>query len=268
MSRGEKPVTGNLSGQTVARVAAAAGVSAMTVSRFFSHPEQLSQKMYERVKRTVEALNFVPNANARALTRGSTETLALVLADMSHPFFMEVAAGVEEVAQQAGYTLLLGHSGEDLTKERKYLESLIFRRVEGVIVAPTHNAEHNLDVLGSRGVPTLLIDRRLPAYAFDVVRGDTFLGGYILTKHLVDQGYRNITFIGGYLGTSSLVDRLNGYRKAVKEANIAERSISGRYDRDSGFEIVEQLIQVDEKFPDALIAANNMVAVGALLALT
>lgn len=267
MSSREKPLMGNLHGQTIAGVAAAAGVSAMTVSRFFSHPEMLSPTMYERVKLTVEALNFIPNATARALMRGSTETLALVLADMRHPFFMEVAAGVEEAAQQAGYTLLLGNSREDLMKERRYLEGFISRRVEGVIVAPTYGAQHNLDVLGSQGVPTLLIDRRLPGYAFDVVRGDTFLGGYILTKHLVDQGYRNITFVGGYLGTSSLVDRLNGYRKAIEEANLVERSIAGRYDQESGFEIIDQLVQGDERFPDALITANNMVAVGALLAL-
>ena len=267
MSSREKSVASNLQGQTIAGVAAAAGVSAMTVSRFFSHPEQLSQATYEQVKHTVETLNFVPNATARALTRGSTETLALVLADMRHPFFMEVAAGVEEGAQQAGFTLLLGNSGESLSKERKYLEGLIARRVEGVIVAPTHGAQHNLDVLGRQGVPTLLIDRRLPGYAFDVVRGDTFFGGYLLTKHLVDQGYRNITFIGGYLGTSSLIDRLNGYRKAVDEAGLVERSLPGRYDQASGFELVKRLIQENKKFPDALIAANNMVAVGALLAL-
>lgn len=260
-------MTGKQRGQTIAGVAAAAGVSAMTVSRFFSHPEMLSQTMYERVKLTVEALNFIPDATARALTRGATQTLGLVLADMSHSFFIEVTAGVEEAAQQAGYTLLLGNSRENLTKERKYLEGFIARRVEGVIVAPTHGAQHNLDVLGSQGVPTLLIDRRLPGYAFDVVRGDTFLGGYILTKHLIDQGYRNITFIGGYLGASSLVDRLDGYRKAIKEANLSERSIAGRYDRDSGFEIVDRLAQETEKFSDALITANNMVAVGALLAL-
>lgn len=267
MSSREATTTDNSHGQTIAGVAAAAGVSAMTVSRFFSRPEMLSPTMYERVKLAVEAVNFVPNATARALTRGSTETLALVLADMSHPFFIEVAAGVEEAAQQAGYTLLLGNSREDLTKERKYFESFISRRVEGVIVAPTYGTQHNLDVLGRQDVPTLLIDRRLPGYAFDVVRGDTFFGGYLLTRHLVDQGYRNITFVGGYLGTSSLIDRLEGYRKAIREASLAERFLAGRYDRESGFEIVDQLVQEDEKFPDALITANNMVAVGALLAL-
>ncbi len=267
MSSREKPAAGGLHGQTIAGVAAAAGVSAMTVSRFFSDPEKLSRTMYERVKHTVEALNFVPNATARALTRGATETFALLMADMSHPFFMGVANGVEEAAQRAGYTLLLGNSREDLHRERKYLESLVSRRVDGIIVAPIHDTRHNLDVPKSRGVPTLLIDRRLAGYAFDVVRSDTFTGGYILTKHLVEQGYRDIIFIGGYSGTSSLVDRLGGYRQAVEESQLKERSFLGRYDQDSGFEIVDRLVKETAKFPDALVAANNMVAVGALLAL-
>lgn len=239
----------------------------MTVSRFFSDPEKLSRTMYERVKLTVEASNFVPNATARALMRGATETLALVMADMSHPFFMGVANGVEEAAQRAGYTLLLGNSREDLRRERRYLDGLVSRRVDGIIVAPTHGARHNLDIVKSQGVPTVLIDRRLATYAFDVVRGDTFTGGYILTKHLVEEGYRDITFIGGYPGTSSLVDRLGGYRKAVEEAHLKKRSFLGRYDRDSGFEIVDRLVKETATFPDALVAANNMVAVGALLAL-
>lgn len=267
MSSSKKLLANGLHEQTVASVALAAGVSAMTVSRFFTDPEKLSRAMYERVKLTVESLHFVPNATARALTRGATDTLALVIADMSHPFFMAVANGVEEAAQHAGYTLLLGNSREDLDRERRHLESLLSRRVDGIIVAPTHGARHNLEALKHRGIPTLLIDRRSTRYAFDVVRGDTFTGGYILTRHLVEQGYRDITFIGGYPGTSSLIDRLGGYRKAVKEAQLKERSYLGRYDQASGFEIVAQLFEAKKRFPDALVAANNMVAVGALLAL-
>lgn len=253
--------------QTIASVAAAAGVSAMTVSRYFNDPKKLSQTMFDRVKHTVEALNFVPNAAARALTRGASETLALIMADMSHPFFMAVTSGVEEAAQRAGYTLLLGNSKENLLRERKYLDTLLSKRVDGIIMAPTHGMRHNFEVIKSRAVPTLLIDRRLPSFDFDVVRGDTFTGGYILTKHLIEGGFRDIAFVGGYPGTSSLVDRLSGYRKAIEEANLMERVFLGRYDQGSGFEIVDRLIKETTKFPDGLVTANNMVALGALLAL-
>ena len=263
----KKPEGAVIKGTTIADVAAKAGVSPMTVSRFFNAPDKLSQTMYERVEQTVRTLNFLPNATARALTRGATETLALVMADMSHPFFMAVARGVEQAAQQAGYTLLLGNSQENLRRERRYLDALMSKRVDGIILAPTHGKRHNLDVIKQRGIPTLLIDRRLPNYKFDIVRGDTFTGGYILTKHLVEQGYRDVAFIGGHPGISSLVDRVGGYRKALRKANLQERILLGRYDQASGFEIIDRLIRETTKFPDALVTANNMVAVGALLAL-
>jgi len=252
-------------------VAERAGVSAMTVSRFFNDPSKLAKATYERVKLAVDELAYVPNAAARSLIRGRSDTVALVVADIRHPFFMAVARGVEDVAQAANYVLFLGNSDETLARERQYLDAVISRRVDGVILAPTHGKRHNLEMLRRRGVPTVLIDRRLPEYDLDVVRGDTFRGGQLLTEHLVGEGYRDIVFIGGYPGVSSLVDRLSGYQAAMEDAGLAPVSELGRYDQETGDRIVAALVARARKgqgsLPEALIAANNMVALGALLAL-
>jgi len=256
---------------TISDVAVHAGVSVMTVSRYFNDPAKLAAATFERVKTAVDELGYVPNATARSLTRGRSDTVALVVADMRHPFFLAIARGVEDVAQAAKYVLFLGNSHETLARERQYLETVISRRVDGVILAPTHGKRHNLEVLRQRGVPTVLIDRRLPDYDLDVVRGDTFTGGRILTEHLVAEGYRDIAFVGGTPGVSSLVDRLGGYEQAMAQAGLTPRSMLGRYDQASGEKIVGAMVAAarrgEASLPDALIAANNMVALGVLLAL-
>ncbi len=255
----------------IGEVAERAGVSTMTVSRFFNDPSKLAPATYERVKRAVDELAYVPNAAARSLIRGRSDTVALVVADIRHPFFMALARGVEDAAQAAGYVLFLGNSDETLARERQYLDTVISRRVDGVILAPTHGKRHNLEMLQRRGLPTVLIDRRLPAFDLDVVRGDTFAGGRRLTEHLLEEGYRDIAFVGGDPGVSSLVDRLGGYEAAMAAAGLPPRSRLGRFDQASGERIAEALVSAARRdeapLPEALIAANNMVALGVLLAL-
>jgi LacI family transcriptional regulator len=256
---------------TIVDVAERAGVSMMTVSRFFNDPGKLAPATYERVKRAVDQLRYVPNEAARSLIRGRSDTVALVVADIRHPFFMSVARGVEDVAQEAGYTLLLGNSSETLAREKQYLEALIARRADGLILAPTHGKRHNLSVLKRQKMPTVMIDRRLPKLEFDVVRGDTHVGARLLTEHLLEQGYRRIAFVGGYAGASSLVDRLGGYQEAMGAAGLEETVVLGRYDQSSGHEIVHDLVARTRHggpaVPEGLITANNMVGLGALLAL-
>jgi LacI family transcriptional regulator len=216
----------------------------------------------------VEALQYVPNAAARSLIHGRTETLALVVADITNPFFTTLARGVEDGAQEHGYTLILGNSDETLAKERAYLDVMVARRVDGIILSPTPGPAHNLEVLTRHHIPVVLIDRRIANIDVDVVRGDSTEAGRLLTHHLIDLGHQRIAFVGGPAGVSSLEDRLAGYREALKAAELTPSVHLGRYDRASGEEIVSQMVagRADLDFT-ALIAANNAVAGGALTAL-
>lgn len=246
-------------------VADRAGVSAMTVSRYFNDPGAVAPSTQERVEEAVEALRYVPNAAARSLVQGETQMVAAVLSDITNPFFTKLARGIEDVAQERGYTLFIGNTDESLAKEKHYMKTLIARQTDGLLLSPSGENDH-LGELQQHGIPFVLIDRKIPDVRADVVRGDSFAGGSLLTEHLIEQGYRDVAFLGGKPGVSSLRDRLAGYRAVMEEARLEPQVVLGEYTRESGEQILEGLIE-EGAIPKAIVAANNLVAVGALRAL-
>lgn len=248
---------------TLADVAELAGVSHMTVSRYFNNPSVVRPATRERVRKAVEDIGYVPNEVARSLANGSTKVVSLIVTDITNTFFTTLARGVEDRAQQHGYILTLGNTDENIDIERRYLSAMVSRQVDGVIITAAPGAEHNLQLLESRGIPAVLVDREIPSSSFDVVRGDTFEGARHLTRHLLDQGYRHIGFVGGSAEASSLKHRVAGYREVLDKAGMESMTHLGAYTADSGQRIVRDLVESDE-LPEALIAANNLVAVGVL----
>jgi LacI family transcriptional regulator len=253
---------------TILDVARVAGVSAMTVSRFLHQPALLKPATRLKVQRAVERLQYIPNENARTLLSGRTRTVALVVADITNPFFTAVARGAEDVAVAAEYTLVLGNSDERLEKERSYLRTTLSRRMDGLLLSPAESGEHHIEWFTRHKIPVVLIDREVRGGGAqaDVVLSDSFDGARQLVAHLVERGYKDIAFIGGQPGVSSLEERLAGYRKAMREAGLAPKEHLGRYDQQSGEEIMTRMVSAG-KAPRAVIAANNYVAVGALVAL-
>lgn len=247
-------------------VARMAGVSAMTVSRYFNQPEKVAHSTKKRVEEAIHELQYVPNAAARSLVQGKTHTVAAIISDITNPFFTTLARGIEDAAHKQGYTLLLGNTDESLDKEQHYLDALISRRVDGLLLSPSPGETHHIEQVQRRDIPIVLIDRRLKDVATDIVRGDSFEGARLLVEHLAEEGYRDIAFVGGLPGISSLEDRLEGYRSAMAEVGLEERYYLGRYDRQSGEQITDELIESDA-VPEAIIAANNLVAVGVLVSL-
>lgn len=252
----------------ILRVARAAGVSAMTVSRYFNDPAKLRPETRARVEAAVEQLAYVPNAAARSLIHGRTETVALIVADITNPFFTTLARGVEDAAQEHGYTLILGNADETLAKERAYLDIMVSRRVDGVILSPAPGAAHNLDLLAAHDIPVVLVDRRIDGADIDIVHGDSWAAGQRLTHHLIELGHERIAFIGGPEGVSSLEQRLNGYQHALTSHGFQPLVRLGRYDRRSGEEIVDAMLRSDARPRfTAVVAANNAVASGVMAAL-
>ena len=251
---------------TIVDVAEHAGVSHITVSRYFNQPEKLTPATRVRVEKAVAALNYVPNAAAQTLVRGSSNLVALIVPDITNTFFTTLARGVEDAAREEGYTLILGNTDEDRREERAYLELLAAHRVRGIILAPSDASAENVAWVQKRHIPIVLADRDLPGVKADVVRADTRWGMYRLVQHLAARGHRDIAFVGGKPELSSLQDRLTGYREGIQAAGLAEHVHLGRFDRESGVAIVEELI-TDGALPDAIVAANNKVVVGVLNAL-
>jgi LacI family transcriptional regulator len=251
---------------TIHDVAQEAGVSAMTVSRYFNEPDKLRPETQSKVEKAVQSQQYVPNAAARSLVHGDTKTLSLVLADITNPFFTKIARAVEDVVQEVGFTLMLGNTDETVEKEHSYLETVIEQRVDGVILSPSSSDPAPVEKLRQHDIPVVLIDRKVSRTSVDTIVTDSFDAGRRLTNHLIERGYRDITFVGGEEGVSTLEERLDGYCRAMKEADLVPTYHLGEYTQQSGDKIVDRILQHQEP-PEALVAANNFVAIGAIRAL-
>jgi LacI family transcriptional regulator len=245
-------------------VARAAGVSAMTVSRSFNRPQMVHPETRARILGIAEEMGYIPNEAARSLVYGRTNTIALILPDIRNPFFTNVARGVEDVAKRHGYVLMLGNTDEHPAEERQYIDALSARRVDGVILSTA--GDGHVELLQQRQIPVVLFDRSIPGVDADLVRADVYDAGWKLVTHLAEQGYHEIAFVGGPGGISTLETRLAGCREAAAAAGVHLAVHLGRFDQASGEEIVGGLC-AEGAVPEAIVGANNLVAVGALVAL-
>ncbi len=245
-------------------VARLAGVSTMTVSRVLNDSSAVSPTTRKRVLDAMRELDYVPNAIARSLARGRTDMIALIVSDILNPFFTTLARGVEDRAQRYGYTLVVGNSDEKAEKERRYLDVLLARRIDGVILSTV--GEAHLEVLQQRGIPVVLVDRVIPGADVDSVVHDAYDGGRQIMEHLLERGYREVMFIGGHPRNSTIQDRLAGCRDTMRQAGLSLAVRLGRLDEVSGEEIVAS-VAAEGPMPEAFVAANNLVAVGAVVEL-
>src|SRR5438067_12566803 len=177
---------------TLRDVAARAGVSAITVSRALNNTGYVSLETRERINAAVAELNYVPNAVASSLRSNKTQLLALLLTDITNPFWTTVARAVEDGAMEAGYGVILCNTDEEQAKEARYLDLLLRRRIDGLVVAPTSKSTEILQNLKHRLVPFVLVDRLVEGVIADSVRGDSRGGARQMTLHLLQTGHRRI----------------------------------------------------------------------------
>ncbi len=254
---------------TIHDVAKRAGVAPITVSRVINNSGYASEETRQRVQAAVLELGYVPSGPARSLRSKRTNSIALVLTDITNPFFTTVARGVEDVASQAGFTVTYCNTDEDELKQRKNLDLLLQQQVDGIILVPALSRPDALTYIRGHNMPFVVLDRRMPGAEFDVVRCDSEDGAFQLVNHLLELGHRKIAVLTGPEGTSTADDRLIGYQRALAEAGVAENSSlvrRGSFTQDSGYEMAANVIE--EMFPPtAIFAANNFIAIGAMKAL-
>ena len=257
---------------TIQDVAARAGVSAMTVSRVINNRASVASATRQRVEQAIDDLGYVPNALARGLLQGRTRTVALIVGDISNPFFTQVARGVEDVAQRNGYAVILGNSDESTDKERMYVNAMLSNRIDGLILAPAGSeSRKTLDFLDRRGTKVVLIDRDVEGVKTDTVVGDSAGGARMLGEHLIRLGHRRIALVTGPLEISTARERLRGYEEALRTRGIElERSlvVESDYKRQGGRQAAHALLALPlEQRPTAVLAGNNFLAVGVIEAL-
>ena len=238
----------------------------MTVSRVINNSGYISQETRRRVEEAIAELGYVPNALARSLRFKQTKTIALVLTDITNPFFTTVARGVEDVASEQGFSVMFCNTDESPNEEANYLNVLVQKQVDGVLLVPARCSVDSVAFLQERSVPFVILDRHIDGVNVDTVRCDSEQGAYELMRHLLDLGHERIAILSGSLEVSTSADRVAGYRRAFAEAGLAhdpDLVFYGSFTQESGYRATQQALALTPK-PTAIFAANNFIAVGAL----
>jgi LacI family transcriptional regulator len=253
---------------TIHDVAKRAGVSPMTVSRVVNGSEAVSPKLRARVEEALAETGYMPNTLARNLRARRTDTIALLLPDMTNPFFTTMAHGVETAAREAGLTMILANSDEREDEEKRLTQVLLGRQIDGILVVPAGAGAEAVRMCREQGVACVTVDRRPVGCDVDVVRTDSEAGALELGRLLVTLGHRDMAVLSGPHPVPTAVDRVVGFRRAlVEEAGLPEPLVVyGAFSIDSGREMALRAMASSPR-PTALFAANNFIAIGTLHAL-
>jgi LacI family transcriptional regulator len=254
---------------TIREVAEKVGVSMTTVSHVINDTRFVSPDVRQRVLAAMQELHYRPNAVARSLRQGRTQTIGLILPDSSNPFFAEIGRSIEDAAFQQGFSVILGNTQGDTKRENMYVDVFSKKQVDGILFVATGDHADSLQFLQRREMPVVVVNRNLNGIDVDQVFTDNHQGGYQATRHLIDLGHRRIACIAGPSDLTLGADRVVGYSQALEEASLAYDAalvMAGDYQPASGYAVTERLLALAAP-PTALFACNDLMAIGALRAL-
>jgi LacI family transcriptional regulator len=254
---------------TLADIAKDLDVSVVTVSKALRNQGSISAAMRKRVLQRAKELNYQPNLVARSLVTRRTFTIGLVLPDIRHPFFAEIAKAVAEVVRPLNYHVIISYFEENAELEEAEVESLVARQVDGLILASAQppGERGQFDRLNDRKVPFVLIDRPMAGVAASFVGVDNQAIGNLATEHLIAQGCRRIAHLRGP-GMGIAAARMEGYRQALKAHKLVVPGgyvVQASYHGDLGYRAMQTLLQM-KPIPDGVSCYNDPVAIGAMRA--
>jgi LacI family transcriptional regulator len=252
----------------IQEVAKEAGVSPSTVSRALNGFPGISEKTRERIVEIARKLNYRPNYRGQILTTQSTKNIGLLITDIANPFFPELVMGAEEYASKSGYTVLLGNTSESEEKETNYLDFFSRGPVDGIIISASRVSNEHIIMLAEDGLPIVVINRTLEHPKVSYVSTDMEKGGYLATMHLLRLGHSKIAFINGPKHSEVSQRRLEGYKKALKEAGVDYNSDLISFNvpvSESGYKEAIKLLCTGEA-PTAIFTYNDVMAFGVIRA--
>ena len=252
----------------IKEVAAAAGVSASSVSRVLTGNIPVSDITKTRVLAAVEKLNYQPNACAQGLKGGRLHTIGLVIPNIRNLVFPAAIRGIEDTAGKHGYTVVLCNTDEDEDKERLYIDNLRRRLIDGFIFSTARPGHEYLLDLPGEGVPVVFLIRQLGKTVDTVVLHNED-GAYQATRYMLSRGLKKIALINGGLDLPLYKDRYNGYLRALKEAGVAEPErmvIHGASGWEDGYLVMKDLLQHGCR-PDGVLATSDPKAMGVIRAI-
>jgi LacI family transcriptional regulator len=245
------------------------GVSVVTISKVLRNHPDVGDETRERVLARVKELDYRPNLAARSLVTGRTYLVGLVVPDLLHPFFAEIAKSISEVLRERGYYLIVSSSEEDPVLEEQEIDQLLARRLDALIVA---SCRTNVDLffrIEKQKTPYVLIDRTFPGLSANFVGVDDLAAGVLATKHLIEAGCKRVAHIRGP-ETSPAIRRLEGYKQGLAQAGmrITDDYIISELKGDvetkqRGAEAMSRLLNL-RKRPDGVFCFNDPMAMGAM----
>lgn len=254
---------------TIKDIARELGISPSTVSRALKDHPDISAKTKLAVHALADKLNYQPNIVALNLRQKKTFTLGVIIPELVHFFFSTVISGIEDVAYQAGYSVILAQSNESYEREKTDIKALFNSRVDGMLLSisrETKNVEHIESVI-AKGVPVVFYDRTFNPNRCSNVIVDDYVGAKEAVTHLIEQGYKKIAFLEGSPGLVITNDRKRGYQEALKEHGLeakesfVQECVTGSMEE--GKRAAKKMMSMPVP-PDAIFAANDPMATGAM----
>jgi len=245
------------------------GVSVVTVSKVIRNHADIGEETRQRVLKRVKELNYQPNPAARALVTGKTYTAGLIVPDLVHPFFAEVATGLSNALRRKSYSLLISSSQGDPELERREIKRLLSRRLDALVIASTQWTVESFRRIEEQRVPYILLDRAFLGMPANFVGVDDVTVGRIATEHLIAVGCRRIAHIRG-AAVSTAIGRLEGYNQALSKHEMTPLQgyvVTGRSaDADSwssGHEAMKKLLALNP-VPDGVFCYNDPIGIGVI----
>jgi DNA-binding LacI/PurR family transcriptional regulator len=247
-------------------VARAARVSHPTVSRALRHSPLVNKETAERIRQIAAGMGYWPNAVARGLVTKKTRTIGVVVTTIADPFIGEIVSGIEEMANDHGYSVFLANSNADPAREIRVVQSFQQRRVDGILVASSRVGALYVPMLGQLKVPIVLINNQHPDEFVHSVVIDNLTASLTAVKYLIQLGHRRIAYIGDQFGFQSDTERFGGYCEALTLAGypaLPELVVHGDGKPEGGRQAMEKLLALPTP-PTAVFCYNDMSAIGAL----
>jgi LacI family transcriptional regulator len=253
---------------TIRDVAKLAGFSIATVSRVINHTGYVHKQTEEAINKAMTALNFKPNEMARGLAGKNTRTIALIMPDILNPFFPEIARAIEDTAHEHGYTVIICNSDNNPEKERKYLNVLENKQIDGLIIASyTIQAKQILE-LESKSIPVVVIDNSFPGHPILSLIPKNRQGAQMAVHHLLDQGCRKIGHISGPYSIYAASQRYLGYEDVASKLAwfVPSLIVQSDFQIQGGY---NAMLELFSRHPDVdgVFAGNDLMAVGAMKAM-
>lgn len=253
---------------TIRDVAKEAGVSVATVSRLINNISYISQETEQKIKEVMKRLDYQPNEIARGLAKQKSNTFALIIPDITNPFFPELVIAIEEISKQKGYNVILVNSHDSDLKDPRFWKEFQSRYIDGFILASFEFNEDILKCIENLQIPFVRVDRSVEFQSDNSIGIDNYKGAVMAVEHLIEIGCRKIAHISGPESFSPAIDRVKGYIDTMRAhfPNGEPIIYQGDFSMDCGKALTMQMM---EEHPDidGIFLANDMMAIGSLKAL-